>query len=623
MADSDKKIPSSALPADEDARANAIEERIARLRKLHGWASDTRTVSAEEVKAVVVAVDGERQPSPAGQTQLVLRYSYGGKGKEVVEITGDHHDIGSGEQAKLRILDASVAARHCRISRDGAGFRVRDMNSQTGTWVNDERVPLSSPIVDGDTLRCGEVEFAVSILSPEEAPPAASEAAPVAAPAQVPVAPPSTRQSHVPRPLSSPTMAQVAAREDLPAEEAPAGQAAPAARERITGPPSACFVVYFNADGQECEAEIPLDRPLIVGRRSTADMSITDHGISGLHAAFEWVEGTVVVRDLGSTNGTWVHGERVPRAVLADQEVVRLGLVPLRVRFVAEAPAVPVRAPVAEPVVELEEAEAMDEPAAMPVNEPAEAPAAAPVETGRAVWHLVFVTDEGAVAGRTMDERESCVVAGEGPAEISAHGRGLKPEHLQFDWTDAGLEVMQARRDALLKVNGKTVTSASLHGGDVVAAGSLTIRVVRLTPGPASQPPSQTSERWARYFRSVDPQLELLFVDPEAAGGRAELSIWGDGAAQVEQHSGASSERHGANLEPDFLRVLFQAIAEAGFPDVPPASRGRVGAGPELNSFRAEERADVALSDGLAATAPRWRVVRDLLRAVVDCILLG
>ena len=106
MADPDKK--SAILPTDdEDARIAAIEERLERLRKLHGWSTDTVNVSAEEVQAK--AADLAKRTKRA---KLSLRFSYGGKPEQTVEINDEHYDIGSGEAVKLRILDSSVASKH-------------------------------------------------------------------------------------------------------------------------------------------------------------------------------------------------------------------------------------------------------------------------------------------------------------------------------------------------------------------------------------------------------------------------------------------------------------------------------------------------------------------------------
>lgn len=623
---------SNGKPVEEDEeRVSEIEERIERLRRLHGWASDTRMVPPEEVQSVVAAVDGEKGRSKPSTSVLVLRYSLPGSPQQKVELTEEHLDIGSGDKAKLRVLHASISARHCRVSRDGDTFRVRDMNTQTGTWVNDTRIPLSSPLADGDTLRCGEIDFIIEIRSNESAKAPAPTAAP--APVAAPVAPVAPAQPQPTRTTQRPVAAEpertvaVHLMEEAPKPKTTEddARAAPKAREAITVAPARAFVVYFDAEGNENEMEIPHDRPLVVGRRSTADLRMQDHGISSMHAAFEWVDGGLAVRDLGSTNGTWVHGERVPRATLQDQDVVRLGLVPVRVRFLAPV------APAEVDVDEVEEEPRWEEPEPEPEPAPVEeltdhedALMPMPEEPGPAVWHLLFVTDNGTIACVNVDERDNCVVAGEGPVEISVSGRGLKSEHLQFDWSESGLQVMQARRDAPLKVNDEAANEVALKNGDVVSAGSLIIRVVR---GPTARATVQSGgytqlhQKWAGHFKRLDPELELLFIDPEAAGGRAELSVWGDGMAQVDVHTGAAHERYTARLDQDFQRLLLKALTRSGFPDLPHGARRNSVAGPELHAFWAEDRSDVVLSDWLAATSSAWREVRDLLRAIVDHII--
>ena len=60
---------------------------------------------------------------------------------------------------------------------------------------------------------------------------------------------------------------------------------------------------------------LPLNRPFTVGRQSYPGQVVLDHpSISRRHAAFERTEKGVRVRDLGSTNGTYVNGTRLDRA---------------------------------------------------------------------------------------------------------------------------------------------------------------------------------------------------------------------------------------------------------------------------------------------------------------------
>jgi ABC transport system ATP-binding/permease protein len=57
---------------------------------------------------------------------------------------------------------------------------------------------------------------------------------------------------------------------------------------------------------------VPLGHGLTVGRQAIPGQVVLDHpNVSRRHAAFEIVDGTVVLRDLGGTNGTYVNGERL------------------------------------------------------------------------------------------------------------------------------------------------------------------------------------------------------------------------------------------------------------------------------------------------------------------------
>jgi len=55
----------------------------------------------------------------------------------------------------------------------------------------------------------------------------------------------------------------------------------------------------------------PVDRRLLVGRGPDADLQLIDEKVSRDHCIFERAGEAVVLRDLGSRNGTWVNGERL------------------------------------------------------------------------------------------------------------------------------------------------------------------------------------------------------------------------------------------------------------------------------------------------------------------------
>jgi len=86
----------------------------------------------------------------------------------------------------------------------------------------------------------------------------------------------------------------------------------------------ASLVIHDRAGGG---SEHPLDDQLTLGREEgRADLVLDDPGVSRVHARFAVDRGAVVVEDLGSSNGTFVNGERISRPVeLGADDEVQLG----------------------------------------------------------------------------------------------------------------------------------------------------------------------------------------------------------------------------------------------------------------------------------------------------------
>lgn len=59
--------------------------------------------------------------------------------------------------------------------------------------------------------------------------------------------------------------------------------------------------------------------------RSGNDIDLDDPEASRAHAVVEVLADQAILRDLGSTNGTWVDGERIEQHVLANQSEFRIG----------------------------------------------------------------------------------------------------------------------------------------------------------------------------------------------------------------------------------------------------------------------------------------------------------
>jgi diguanylate cyclase (GGDEF)-like protein len=61
-----------------------------------------------------------------------------------------------------------------------------------------------------------------------------------------------------------------------------------------------------------------------LGRATDVDIPINDLGISRHHASIAFKNGTAILKDLGSTNGTFVNGHRVREAELKDGDKIQI-----------------------------------------------------------------------------------------------------------------------------------------------------------------------------------------------------------------------------------------------------------------------------------------------------------
>lgn len=105
------------------------------------------------------------------------------------------------------------------------------------------------------------------------------------------------------------------------------------------GSPRYSFVLrWTGSDGVSHSSALPT-HGLRVGRGPENEISLADPQVSRQHAAFWVAQDRVYVRDLGSTNGTWVNGELVRgERALGPGDQVTLGGTTFRVEVVPGSP---------------------------------------------------------------------------------------------------------------------------------------------------------------------------------------------------------------------------------------------------------------------------------------------
>ena len=101
------------------------------------------------------------------------------------------------------------------------------------------------------------------------------------------------------------------------------------------GAESAQWALRFIS-GKYQGGEFPLrpHREIIIGRSSDLDMVLVEDMVSRKHAKITTDETTVTIQDLGSTNGTFVNGEKVRKADLKDGDRILIGTSIIKIVFV-------------------------------------------------------------------------------------------------------------------------------------------------------------------------------------------------------------------------------------------------------------------------------------------------
>ena len=71
----------------------------------------------------------------------------------------------------------------------------------------------------------------------------------------------------------------------------------------------------------------------LVGREVACDITLDHKSVSKMHCVLVRTEGLVLIRDLGSTNGTRVNGQRIRRAALLPKDKLSIANFKYTVEF--------------------------------------------------------------------------------------------------------------------------------------------------------------------------------------------------------------------------------------------------------------------------------------------------
>ncbi|MEW5883200.1 MAG: FHA domain-containing protein [Armatimonadota bacterium] len=286
---------------------------IVELRGVEGGVTEVGLVS----RAIAMTAIGGFVGLLIGIVEMMARKAWvrlevgRNEGKEWV-VDAHRTFIGRSETAHIPLFgDPNVAPLHACIERRGGEYVLLDSGTPVGIGVNGIRVPQAT-LKHGDVVNVGSHNLRFLLRNPRASAPVTQSQPPETPPAGVPVS------------SAGGGMVGGAIPGATPAATPPMGQAG--ARLPSVAPSPAFFVlVAVDGPASGRRYPLPMDTEVVAGREASDINLAGDSAASRVHAAFRATLGGVQVRDLNSTNGTFVNGVKAPQMTLREGDIVRIG----------------------------------------------------------------------------------------------------------------------------------------------------------------------------------------------------------------------------------------------------------------------------------------------------------
>jgi len=212
----------------------------------------------------------------------MLKIQFKDKRAASIALEAPGKTIGSGAVNDIVIKEAGVSSFHADLQVDGDDIIITDVNTETGTLVNGDKIVGPVILKVGDQIAVAGVEL--EIIDAEDSDPMEGKTLVLSGTALLE--------------LGSGGWSLVA------------------------------------DSGPEKGQVIPVMEKIIIGRALECDISILEPGLSRKHAELDVIGDELILEDLGSSNGTFVNGEKIGKISLDEGDVMQFD----KVKFIVRAP---------------------------------------------------------------------------------------------------------------------------------------------------------------------------------------------------------------------------------------------------------------------------------------------
>jgi len=255
------------------------------------------------------------------------------EGKEWV-VDAQQTFLGRSEGAHVPLFgDPNVAPMHACIVRQGQAYMLMDGGSALGTGLNGQRVQ-QSPLYDGAQIQIGS-HLLLFQLRQGSAPQRAAEALRAQhyvpqAQGQAVVAPYGPAAAYAPAQPTVPAAPAQPAAAPAPAPGMPSPGQQTVAVPAASAPAMPGYALVAT-DGPLLGQRFEVRSPTEIGRESAGIRLGFDSSASRRHASLVPSADGLNVTDLGSTNGTFVNGQKAQTATARPGDTLKIGATTFRV----------------------------------------------------------------------------------------------------------------------------------------------------------------------------------------------------------------------------------------------------------------------------------------------------
>lgn len=211
----------------------------------------------------------------------MLKLQFKDQRKPAVWLVENRYAIGKDPQNNIVLTDDGISPFHAELRIEGDQVFISDTGSGTGTFVNGKRIQRRTELRASDTIAIHTIELL--LIDPKQEITPAPEGATAISPAlaNIPVAPSANKQA--------------------------SGWILKAKTGSIVGK----------------SFPIPPVGKVIIGRANNCDIQLPANHVSRQHAEVQLVGGKLLVKDLNSSNGTYINRKKISDGELNNGDEVR------------------------------------------------------------------------------------------------------------------------------------------------------------------------------------------------------------------------------------------------------------------------------------------------------------